>query len=672
MPKLRDRRIICLDTETAGLDFYHLAKPYIVTIADENGPTYWEWDVDPLTRQPIIPKSDKQEIIERINDADEIVYQNAKFDIQALGVIGIDYLDKWYKKTHDTLFAAHLIASAEPHSLDVLALRYLRLDITPYEKVMEVACKEARGIAKREFPKWMLAKEGLAGMPSVGGGDTDEKPWKNDAWLPRALAKAKGYPTSHPWYEVTAEYANCDSQVTLAIWKIQKEILTERKLWNVYEERRKLIPVIVDMEREGVTFSSERLNELKTEFEEESARLERVCINLSDGKLESLPKSGTTKAMRELMFDVWKMPIVKRSEKTGEPSVDKNVLEVYENTLRPGSKPLAFIRALRTKRKRDTSISYMSSYVCFGCPTKFPTIQLLHPSLNPTGQKTLRWSSQKPNEQNIAKKMNDGAKGVRYCFGPAPGREWWSLDYQNIELRIPAYEADEPAMVELFEHPDREPYLGSYHLLVADLLWPKEFAECVKTGERFNKKYKSTLYQWTKNGDFATSYQAQDATADRAYHHSGALKKVKSKFANIDILNKTQNDLANSRGYVETVYDKVVGGSYPIQTPKGDWGKVSPTIPLSYHIQSTAMWCTAKAMVRVWNYFKTLVKPCRITLQVHDELVIDLPKGKTPKENLPIVLDVQRLMEQSGDDIDIPLKVEYSYHPETWEEEVKL
>lgn len=778
MPKLVKKSIVGFDSETTGLDLYHIARPFFFTITDDIQPTYWEWDVNPLTRMPRVIEEDLREIERKLDGADEIVGQNIKFDIQGSATVGLEWKDEWYEKTHDTLLAGHLIATAEPHYLDTLSIRYLRFDIRPFEEVMKEACKEARSIARRDYPKWLIAKEGLPGMPSVGGGSSktdDEKPWKNDMWLPRTLAKIKKLPKgikglanihrkepfdvyigrpkgndlwkfgnpfqigadgdratvinkfrswlldgnyfnnkdasvsrrvwilnniktlegkvlgcfctpeachgevyqeflpAHPWWTVTSDYSNVDSSVVRPIWEVQKQILHDRGLWNVYLERRKLIRIIVDMERQGVTYSQDRLKILKTRFEKESAEIEKELMKLGDGKLTSLPKSGTTKEMRSLLFDVWKIPVVKTA-KTG-PSLDKGAIAIYEATLPEESNAYKFITLLKTKRKRDTSISYMTSYEEYACPTTFAGIKTLHSSLNPTGQVTLRWSSKNPNEQNISKEGYEGEKSVRYCFGPAPNREWWSLDYKNIELRIPAYIAPEPAMIELFERPNDPPFYGSNHLLAFSILHPKEWAE---HGAKVKDVYADTLYQWTKNGNFAVQYGAMEesGTADRAYHVDGGQKLIKAKFKNIALLNDRMIEIAKKQGYVETVYDKDVGGSYPIQTPKtqGKHGQMylSPTIPLNYYIQSTAMWCTGKAMRRVYEYLRTLRGNCRMTMQVHDEIVIDLPKGKTPRANLSIVKEVARLMSLSGEDIGVPLGVDYNYHPESWGDKVKV
>jgi hypothetical protein len=79
--------MISLDTETTGVDFHHGARPFFVTMCNEVGDqVYYEWDVDPLTRQPIIPKDDMETISTFLlrKTTNGLVLQNAKFDVTAL------------------------------------------------------------------------------------------------------------------------------------------------------------------------------------------------------------------------------------------------------------------------------------------------------------------------------------------------------------------------------------------------------------------------------------------------------------------------------------------------------------------------------------------------------------------------------------------------------------
>lgn len=889
--------IISLDSETSGLDLYAGAAPYLVTVCRDNGSQdWWEVDVNPLDREPNWLPEEVEQIRREIARADEIVFHNAKFDITALGVIGVNEWD--WSKTQDTLLAAHLVGSNQPRNLTDLAVAWLGVDIEPLEVALCEACNKARRWCRTNRKEWRIAKQGLEEMPSAksGGKGTDGKLWKADGWLPRAICVDQERPDDDPLWTVLSDYANADSSTTLMLWQALSQEVQRRGLWEIYLERRKLLPIAFRMERGGVTASGERHEEMEERLRAESESAAATCVRLAAGmgyELD-LPRSGNNGSLSKFCFGEettctvcegmvntkdgickacfgrgynkveWlKLPVLKASEKTGAPSLDKEVMEQYEHTLDTSSKQGVFIRKLSAKRKCDTALGFLESYRKFRLPLNesaplslkiisggqngvdqaalraakasgFPTggtapkgyrtldgsmpelgdiyglgesyspgypprtqdnvadsdatLQvyedcsspgevctlnavracrkplmqvplghvgpeqaaqwikdngwsvlniagnsertspgiggraerfllevfsklrkgipenlwfLMHPNLNICGTDTLRMSSSNPNSQQISKRENYNLRGV---FGPAPGREWWSLDYKNVELRIPYYLSGEQELVALFERPDDPPYYGSNHLLNFHTVYPELWEKALskfgpeKVGEWIKSKegYKASWYQWCKNGGFAIQYQAQEATADRSFRVNGAFRKLKSRFRKMDAYNKKWVDYAQKHGYVETVPDRTVNPlkGYPVLCSRSESGRILPTVPLNYHVQSTAMWLTSKAMVRVheqldeWN--RTDRFDGRIALQVHDELVLDLPKRADPRtdldpkradgmklfrrSNLWRVRVVQKLMEQGGMDLvtPVPTPVGVEWHETSWDTGVTL
>lgn len=793
MVTVNRQKIRGLDTEATGLDMRFGARPFLVTFSDEEGQnTWWEWPVDPLTRKVQAKKEDLVEIQRLIDDTDVLVLQNAKFDQLGLQLLFADYgmRLRWdWNKVQDTLYAAHLLASNQPHDLTTLAMVYCRLNILPLETAMKDAVKEARRWAmscraaprvrknqkvkvKYKGPIWRLAKKGLPEMPSA-----KEKVGDYDYWLPRAVVydclnrlefsalpnhprlptvgrvnrctvridrktkwgnpffigrdgdrqeviakyvkyilesdlladlpelygEALGchcYPKlchghvlralCHPWWTVCSEYANGDSTVVVPVLEAQRELIAERGLTAIYNKRLELLSVASRIENRGVTISASRLQELQTNFSYESQEANDLCCGIArayDYEL-TLPKGGTNKSLSNFVFGTLGLHSPKQTQ-SGAQSMDKTVLEEWEATLPAKSKPQLFVKTLRGKRLRDTSLTYMQGYKRFWLPLSIYNKKgeqlwyQLHPSLNATGTDTLRWSSSNPNEQNISKKEE---VSLRYLFGPAPGREWWSLDYENLELRIPGYESGEQKMIELFEQPDEPPYFGSYHLLNASIVFPKLFWPLAEQKGEFKKRYKDSYYQWTKNGGFAKQYGAQQPKVDATFHRDGAYKLLATAMPRMEALNQQMIAFAGKNGYVETIPDRTVcpERGYPILCSRTKWGGVKPTVPLNYHVQSTAMWCTMKAMLRCqtlldrWNAdlgidpFAVMVGELEprgyyIVMQIHDEMVFDLPYKKNCG-NLSRVKQLRCLMEKSGTDINIPLRVSIEYHPNNWQD----
>src|ERR1700722_20584693 len=160
------------DTEDTGVDFWHGARPFFVSIVDEDDTiTSYEWAVDPLTREVSIPEDDVEEIrlrvarlrgwgkfTEEIRERHKVVGQNVSFDVRAMEFIGVT--DDWpWAMTHDTLIAAHLLASNQPHNLTDLCTQYLGVEIEPLERSLEAATQEARRMCRSQLPGWSIAKE---------------------------------------------------------------------------------------------------------------------------------------------------------------------------------------------------------------------------------------------------------------------------------------------------------------------------------------------------------------------------------------------------------------------------------------------------------------------------------------------------------------------------------
>ena len=864
--------MISLDTETSGVDFYHSAKPFFVTIAREDGTqTWWEWGVDPETREPEIPDNDLVEIAEAsVLSSEELIGQNIKFDVGALSTTSYRFPYWPWDKTHDTLVAGHLLASNQPHDLTSMAMHYLGVDIEPYEKALEVACKDARRMVqqaqlrvKRHSAKLVpslfgnesveedepLARYRIAGPEQPDMPSAKEKSWKYDGWLPKALAKELNYyggpskvisggqtgvdqaglraakllglPTGgvaprgwrtvvgscpklesyglvedassdylsrtlrnvqdsdgtlqvfddrdspgekatlrfvrecgkplfqvnlqnppsvsevqdwiketgirvlnvagnsdktcpgigeraeaylrkclapHPWQTVLRDYGNADSAVTLALWKVMREELHKRGLYSIYLEKLKNLAPVYDMQRVGVTVLVPALNRLETEYEGEYERMENRCVEIARGFDYdlTLPKgSANNKSLSTFLFETLKLPVRKWTE-TGRPSFDKDVIEDYKRTLE--GTPLEFIKNLSGKRKRGKSLEFMTTYRRHGIRNGRADVLVLHSNLNPTATATTRFSCDNPNLQQCSKQetacelcegegceecgySGEDLHSVRQIFGPGPGREWWTADAENIELRIPAYRSGQKELIELFERPKDPPFYGSQHLLNFSVVYPDVWADALakvgidEVGPYVKKKCASDYYQWCKNGDFAIQYQCGEATADRAFHRSGAFRTLKSAFAQLESLNQYYVAFAEKYGYVETLPDRTVNPQhgYPLICARTEYGRILSTLPLNYMSQGTAGWWMVKAINRCGEQLKewrTIGFDAWMVLTVHDELVFDFPSGD--KRNLPKMRRLQQLMEQGGEDIGVPTPVSVSYHPRNWAEKVKL
>lgn len=718
--------MISLDTETTGVDFWHSAIPYIVTSCDLETKqiTTFEWFVNPLTRQPEVPDGDLDLVRQLIESADQLALHNAKFDCHAVKRLLPEMEWPWHK-TVCTLIAAHLLGSNLPHNLTDTCVLYIGHDIQPLEDAVREETIKARKLAKKQFPTWWIAEEGDPRMPSVKGSSKrdEDKPWKNDMWLPRCMARELKYKPDHPWWHVTRRYAEGDSEATCMLAPALLREIADRKLDKLFRERMRLLPIAAEMEDKGVSVSLTRLNELQRRYETDRAAAERECVAAAGTvpckkcptaaslfptvckncngrglvpKMAEVP-GGTSNLLKEVLFDDLQIKPIGWTD-TGEPKVTEESFTFWQSELPDDSRAFKFVKNLALHRKLTTFLNYLMGYRRFGIIDD--EWLHLHMNLNPTGTSTLRWSSYNPNSQNISTKEDTDGHSLRHVFGPAPGREWFSLDAKNLELRIPAYEAGETEQITLFENPDQPPYYGSNHLLnfhtVYPDIWEAEQREVgfELVGPHIKKKYDGSWYKRCKGGGFGLQYGGQDKTVDRAFGRPGARAKVAGRFARIHGpggLNARCIAHADRHGWIETLPDKSVDPErgYPLLVTRTEYGSARPTVPLNYRTQGTACWWIGRAMVRVAEFFTDLNRGLRfegrawdggyrIILQVHDELDIDCPSGARRKAkppwsyNLPVVRQVKELMEMGGRDIGVPTPVDVGYHQHTWAEGEKI
>lgn len=704
--------IASVDTETTGLDLHHGARPFFVTCCKDDGEQlWWDWAVDPLTREVAVPESDLDEVRRLLEEAELLVLHNSKFDASALKVVGIDEFPWW--KVRDTLLAAHLLGSNQPKNLTDLCAFWLGRNIQPCEDALEEATKacrrqvqQARLRVKRgketdePLASWRIASENEPDMPSAG-----KETWKYDSWLPKVIDPAS---------TVLEEYANTDSSITLLLWQRMEREIHKRGLWALYEERLKALPIAFRMEQEGVTINLPVAHQLKNKYSNKGNRCAAVCVNLakSYGYDLTLPKGSVNDSLRNFCFDVLKLePRRNPKAKTNAPALNKEAIAYYLETLDFSGKPYRFVRNLMDKRKGDTQVQFLNSYEKFGRPVADNWL-LLHPNLNITGTDTLRWSSERPNSQNVSKQETECRRcegegcdecdgtgqeldSLRLCFGPAPGREWYSMDGKNLELRLPAFECGEEELIALFEKPDEPPYYGSEHLLnfstVYPDLWEQELKAVgyEKVGPHCKKKYASTWYQRCKNGGFSVGYGSVDrpdglGTADRTFGRPGSHARLKTRFAKKEKLNQHWIAYAERMGYVETIPDKTVDPQrgYPLLVSRTEYGRIKPTVPLNYHIQGSACWWIMKAMIRCQEQLDYWRRQDgfdgRIVMQIHDELVFDFPKASRSLEaqqkslfrrsgdTLWRAKVLQGLMSLGGDDFGIPTPASCEFHAESW------
>lgn len=386
------------------------------------------------------------------------------------------------------------------------------------------------------------------------------------------------------------------------------------------------------------------------------------------------------------------------SKKSGNASLDKDAMQEYMGTLE--GEALQFIKLLLDKRKHDTDLGYMQAYRRFWVPIEgSPGYYRIHPWINPCGTDHLRCSSNGPNLQNVGSQEDkceecdgDGCDwchgtgktrtSVKNCFGPAPGREWYSMDYRQIENKLPMYEANEERGIEVFERPNNPPYWGSLYYLTASVLYPDEFWPAsefsIDHSEGFKKKY-PRLYKQAKFFNLAKQYGAGRAKGDLLSKIRNSYDIIDSEFPKLAKLQKSILNLANKTGWVYTIPTRAIDPTkgYPLLASRTDDNYVLSTTPFNYHISGTACECKNLALIRCADQCAVWREEgfdAWMILEVHDELLFDFPKGKSIDSNLWRAHILRDHMEQSGKDLvpSIPTPVKVEYHSVTWAEGVAV
>ena len=642
--------IVALDTETTGLTLHHGCLPFFVSTCDEGGTIrYWEWRVDPKTRIPKIPKRDVREIRKLILDPKTtLVLHNAKFDIRALqkaGIISFQEATKILSHCDDTLIASHCLFSAESHKLKDLAIRFLDIDDTDQRELGSITT-QARRIGKRHG--WRIAGPSdphwphLERAPKSGWGAFD-------TWLPRAVCRLapragilQDAETFGDWEGCLRKYAILDAERTIGLWLLFHRGLKEEGLW-VYNIRKRLLPITYRMEEYGITLQSENLREAIKTYRREERRAETACIRGADHKIDNL---RSYPQLQGVIFGTFRLkPSREHRTKTGYSTGADAVKEIALQ-VEPDSIPGKFLSNLQKFRQYGKAVDYLNSYsrVATQNPLR------LHPNYNITGTATTRFSSNDPNAQNISER---DTVNLRRVFGPAPGRVWYAFDYANIELRIFAYQAGDKRLIEAFER-------GlSVHLVIAEQLHPELYGRLGP--ERFKKRQE---YRSTKNGNFSLIYGAGPARANATYGVTNAYQRIRKQFPLIDKFLEAKNAEAKRQGYVTTL------GGYRLQVPRD-----KPHAAVNYFVQGSAGWAILLAMTHIDPYLRTL-KDCHLIMQIHDELIFDFPacarsnRRKTQRNRQ--LREIKRLMEQSGEDIGVPLLVDAEAIHTDWSNGIPL
>ncbi|HXT78095.1 MAG TPA: DNA polymerase I [Acetobacteraceae bacterium] len=236
--------------------------------------------------------------------------------------------------------------------------------------------------------------------------------------------------------ERAAMHAAEAADVILRLWDTMHPRLRLNGGLTLYEQmERRLLPILLDMERAGIKVDADDLSRMSADFETRMAAMERDCRQLA-GRPFNL---GSPKQLGEVLFDDMKLPGGKRM-KTGAWGTDSSVLQ----TLADQGHELP-ARVLEWRQLQKLKSTYADALV----GEINPDTGRVHTNYAMAIASTGRLSSTDPNLQNIPIRTEEGSR-IRRAFIAEPGHVLVSADYSQIELRLLAHVADIPALKESF------------------------------------------------------------------------------------------------------------------------------------------------------------------------------------------------------------------------------
>jgi len=360
-----------------------------------------------------------------------------------------------------------------------------------------------------------------------------------------------------------------------------------------------LVSVLVDMEWHGVLIDRERLAEISRGFTTELIELERQVYKAAGTEFNL----NSTQQLRTVLFDKLQLPALKKT-KTGS-STD---FEVLEQLAAMGHEvPRLLIEYRELAKLKSTYVDALPGYVNQGTGR-------IHTSFNQTGAATGRLSSSDPNLQNIPIRTPRG-EAIRRAFVAAPGCALLTADYSQIELRLLAHLSGDPAFLQAFEQG------GDIHRQTAAIIFGVE-QDAVTPEMRARAKTINfgTIYG---QGPFALSRQL-GISQDQAKEF---IAQYFTRFAGVRVWLDRTVATAREKGYVETIFGRrryipeLRDRNFNIRA----FGERTAT---NSPLQGSAADLIKIAMIRIARGFREQRLAARMLLQVHDELVIEVPHAE--------------------------------------------
>jgi DNA polymerase-1 len=603
-------RIAVVDYETEKIEDRpsYPPKPVGVAIYSPDGKKkYMAWG------HPTENNCTKQQAIKILKDLYRtctVVFHNAKFDIE----VGMEHMGLPFpKKYHDTLFLAYLHDPRDPSlALKPLADKYL--DMPPDEQT------------------------------------------KLKDWIIENISKAKKKPSSWGEYialapgKLVGRYAIGDVVRTKKLLNLFYDYIVGTDMLEAYNRELKLLPIVLEMEKTGIRVATNRLKRDINKWDKELVDLEKkikrkLKVSPIDEDFETFNISSGRQLAKKLdaagLITEWEYTTPSKTFPEGQKSTKKEFLLRACNDKTLGTMLVRYADlehyvqnfAIPWIERSEVSGGYI-------LPT-FNQVRLSNEyGQGGGGTKTGRFSSTRPNLQNVPRNVKDPTMpNMRDYLIPDEGGVFIGRDYSQQEVRILAHYEDGLLLQQYLENPNLD-----VHDFAGDLIYEK-------TGIRFERKD-------VKITGFGLIYgMGVQKLADSMGCSLETAKQLRNAYLNsipgIKDLNKGLRECAEADEPIRTWGGRL----YYVEEPKLIHGRMMSFEYklLNLLIQGSAADCTKQAMINVYENCDS-----RIVVQVHDELINCADKGTEAKE--------MKLMREAMEDVkfDLPMLSEGKMSKRSW------
>ena len=435
--------------------------------------------------------------------------------------------------------------------------------------------------------------------------------------------------------EQAGPYAAEDADVTLAlddvIWSQLKELDGPKKVFETIE--MPLLSVLSRTERNGALIDS---NLLATQSNELGLRLIELETEAHD--LAGQPFNlGSPKQLQEIFFEKLNLPIIKKTPK-GQPSTAEPVLKELAREF-PLPKVILEYRSLA--KLKSTYTDRLPEQVC-------PKTGRVHTSYHQAVTATGRLSSTGPNLQNIPVRTHEGRR-IRQAFIAPEGYKLVAADYSQIELRIMAHLSADPGLISAFGAG-----LDIHKATAAEVFGVD--IEQVDSDQRRSAKAINFGLMYGMSA-FGLGNQL-DIPRNLAQQY---MDQYFERYTGVSEYMERIRETAEQQGYVETLFGRRL--YLPEINSRNHMRKqAAARAAINAPMQGTAADIIKMAMIDVDQWLQKELPEVRITLQVHDELVLEIPESKLDE----VIPELKKRMEGAAN-LDVPLIVDVGIG-DNWEQ----